>query len=104
MKKGSRWYGMQVARGKDRKVRLVNMLGGKCSVCGYDKNIAALDFHHKDPSKKETQLSYSNLLKMNWDKCVSEAKKCILLCATHHRELHYPNYDNWKEQTTPVGN
>lgn len=28
-------------------------LGGKCQECGYNKNIAALEFHHINPDEKE---------------------------------------------------
>lgn len=27
-------------------------LGGKCQECGYNKNIAALEFHHINPDEK----------------------------------------------------
>ncbi len=31
-----------------RKQKLVDMLGGECVKCGYDKCLRALEFHHKD--------------------------------------------------------
>ena len=37
---------------KDMK-QAVKLLGGKCCICGYDKCIDALVFHHRDPSIKE---------------------------------------------------
>jgi hypothetical protein len=27
--------------------------GGKCERCGYDVNLSALEFHHKNPEEKE---------------------------------------------------
>lgn len=27
--------------------------GGKCEHCGYNKNLAVLEFHHKNPEEKE---------------------------------------------------
>ena len=30
--------------------------GGKCEICGYDKNLAALDFHHLDPNQKDFEI------------------------------------------------
>lgn len=30
--------------------------GGKCECCKYSKNLAALEFHHINPSEKEFQL------------------------------------------------
>ena len=61
--------------------------GGCCSICGYDKCQAALDFHHPDPSVKEGKVIGSTL---GIDKQRAEAAKCILLCANCHREAHNP--------------
>lgn len=69
------------------KKELANTLGGKCNYCGYFKCVAALEFHHKSNNKDE------NVTKMIKDaskqKALKEAKKCILLCANCHRELHF---------------
>ena len=27
--------------------------GGKCERCGYNANLSALEFHHKNPEEKE---------------------------------------------------
>lgn len=76
---------------KEKRKQLKNLAiaykGGKCSVCSYDKCLAALEFHHLDPTKKEFSISsYSindlDLLKLELD-------KCILLCSNCHREIHY---------------
>ena len=69
------------------KAKLVDELGGKCSSCGYDKSIAALDFHHTDPTKKEFGVSVK--LRYGYTKVLSEAKKCVLLCKNCHAELHF---------------
>ena len=62
------------------------MLGGKCSKCGYNKCLSALDFHH-NRGKKEGHLS--RLIKdFSKQKSLKEIKKCILLCANCHREVH----------------
>ena len=71
---------------KDRKTRLVELLGGKCSVCSYDRCIAALEFHHRDPLQKTFELSKANLLR-RWEIVLAEAQKCDLVCANCHREL-----------------
>lgn len=73
-----------------RKVKelLVNYKGGKCEICGYDKCLGALDFHHLDPNEKEFSISSSNIYK-NIDKLKEEIDKCILVCANCHREIHY---------------
>lgn len=35
------------------KYRVVQAFGGCCGICGYNKCIFALEFHHLDLSKKE---------------------------------------------------
>ena len=75
---------------KHRRVnrqKLVTYKGGKCSICGYNKCIGALDLHHIDDSKKEFTISDHGLT-LGCDKIVAEADKCVLLCANCHREVH----------------
>ena len=59
--------------------------GAKCSKCGYDKCMAALEFHHLDPTVKEGKIIGSTL---SLEKQRVEASKCILVCANCHREMH----------------
>ena len=70
-----------------KKTKAIEYLGGKCEICGYDKNISALDFHHKNPEEKE--ISVSLLYQYSWERMKEELDKCQLLCANCHRELHY---------------
>jgi hypothetical protein len=79
----------QKKRWKDRKRRAVELTGGKCCRCEYNRNLAALEFHHLDPSKKE--MSWDKLQQRSWDKIVEELKKCILLCSNCHSEEHWPD-------------
>ncbi len=68
------------------KQQCVDYLGGKCSKCGYDKCLAALDFHHLDITQKDK--TYVNN-RMSFDKLKPELDKCVLLCANCHREEHH---------------
>jgi hypothetical protein len=75
-----------------RRIKLkklfVEQLGGKCSICGYNKCFKALDFHHTEDNKEGTiaiMISQGNSL----IKISKEVKKCVLLCANCHREKHY---------------
>ena len=77
-----------------RKDNLIRMCGGKCVLCGYDKCNAALEFHHIDPSLKSYQLSSGNCHKIEDD--IAEVKKCLLVCANCHREIHNGFYDEKK--------
>tara|TARA_Y100000310_G_scaffold56232_1_gene51557 strand:+ start:9789 stop:10259 length:471 start_codon:yes stop_codon:yes gene_type:complete len=72
---------------KERKEKLIELKGGKCK-CGYNKCIASLEFHHRDPEEKEFNLNAGGLLKP-WNRVLKEADKCDLLCANCHAELHY---------------
>ena len=67
------------------KEKLVHSAGGKCSLCGYNKFIGALEFHHKDPNEKDFGLAKANL---SYEKAFKEIQKCILVCANCHREMH----------------
>ena len=64
---------------------------GKCSFCGYDKCLGALQFHHLDPTKKDFTISQVNLNETNFsiDMLKAEVDKCILLCANCHAEEHW---------------
>jgi len=74
-------------RRMEYKLKAVKHMGGKCQICGYNKSIAALDFHHVNPLEKDK--SIKNLICGSWTKIENELKKCILLCANCHREHHY---------------
>lgn len=58
----------------------------ECSLCGYSKCEAALEFHHLNPSEKEFDIKA--LTNCSVEKAVNEIQKCILVCANCHRELH----------------
>ena len=86
-------YENQKLRGLKRKYEAILVRGGKCEKCGYNKNIAALDFHHINPSEKSYQLDGRHLSNCSMKSIIEESKKCILLCANCHREIHYPFFD-----------
>jgi hypothetical protein len=73
----------------NRKQRIVDCLGGKCEICGYQKCLASLEFHHKDPKTKEFCISEAFRRGMyDEDVIIEEARKCLLLCSNCHKELH----------------
>ncbi len=80
---------------KKVKERLVEYKGGKCEICGYDKCIDALEFHHLDPKEKDFTLSSSNVL--SFDRMKKEVDKCILVCANCHREIHHKKNEEKRE-------
>lgn len=73
------------------KKLFAKLLGGKCSVCGYDKSTWALHFHHpgeKTISAAKVLQTYSVLP----SKFQDELSACVLLCANCHIELHEQSY------------
>ena len=72
-------------RRRKYKAKLVELKGGKCQLCGYDKCITALEFHHKE-NNKEKQIS--TIYNRGWKRILEEADKTLLACANCHREIH----------------
>jgi hypothetical protein len=84
-------YKSQNKRGNERKKELVDLSGGSCKICGYNKSYRALCFHHRDPSKKSFSLDLRRLSNRSWEKILEEFEKCDLLCSNCHMELHDTN-------------
>ena len=70
------------------KIKAVKYLGNKCSICGYDKCLGVLQFHHTDATQKEFSISGKSI---SWEKIQKELDKCVLVCANCHGEIHYKN-------------
>lgn len=68
------------------KQQAVDYKGGKCYKCGYNKCLAALDFHHTNPEEKDPK--WNNYKRKFTDKMKKELDKCVLLCSNCHREEH----------------
>ena len=86
-------YIAQQYRGQSRRIELIKAKGGKCEICGYNKNPAVLCFHHIHESTKIFQLTIRECSNNSMDKLLDEAKKCQLLCHNCHIELHYPHFN-----------
>lgn len=69
------------------KARIIEAMGGKCNICGYNKCNGALELHHIDPSAKQFSFGGIRANPTAWNNIVNELKKCILLCANCHREV-----------------
>jgi len=76
-----------VAWRQRNKLRAVEHMGGACVGCGYDTSVYSLVFHHVDPSTKSFTISQRGICRA-WAVLVEELKKCILLCANCHGEVH----------------
>lgn len=68
------------------KQRLVEEAGGRCEICGYNRYLGALQFHHLNPSAKAFSLSRRGCTRA-FAELQAEAVKCALLCANCHAEV-----------------
>ncbi len=82
-------YMREAVKKRRKKLREIarESKGNKCIMCGYDKCKRALSFHHIDPDKKEFDLSSRGLTR-SWERIEKEIKKCVLVCANCHMEIH----------------
>ena len=77
----------KIRRAKRKKYIDDYKLSKGCSICGYNKCAEALDFHHE--GNKDFDISRAiGSQNISLEKIMEEIKKCIILCATCHRELH----------------
>lgn len=83
---------MSYERLSNRRKRIISeimqLLGNKCVVCGYDRCQRALEVHHIDPTKKNFSVSNGVRDAVSHVVMIEELKKCTLLCANCHREYH----------------
>ena len=75
-----------IKRRKKVKTMALELLGGACILCGYDKCQEALDFHHVDPDTKTYGIASKGYTR-SWVSVQEELQKCVLICANCHREI-----------------
>jgi transposase len=73
-------------RRREIKRVLVAEAGGACALCGYDRSLAGLRFHHVDPARKSFALSRQGMTR-SMAAARLEASKCVLLCSNCHAEV-----------------
>ena len=72
-------------RRKALKQKAVAYKGGRCALCGYDRCLEGLSFHHvggKDfgiASRGHTR---------SWERVQRELDACVLVCHNCHAEIH----------------
>ena len=77
---------------KRRKTNLLEVLGGKCIICGFDEFPEALEFHHVNPKQKSFGIGSSHAVTKSLDAQLEEMKKCVLLCSNCHKGVHAQYY------------
>jgi len=82
----------RIKKGQKKTKDYIQSLKKQCSICGYNKCVEALEFHHTNPDEKDGTLSqysrrvFSPAVKEKIDK---EMSKCVVLCSNCHREQHF---------------
>lgn len=84
-----REYLIKAVAERRKKVRemAIKYKGEKCVLCGYNKCIQALEFHHIKNDGKDFGISAKGYTS-SWKRVKEELDKCILVCANCHREIH----------------
>jgi|SRR6516164_3517982 hypothetical protein len=77
------WDRSEYDRGRYQaaKQQLIELLGGKCQVCGTTED---LQFDHVDPELKS--FTITGRWNRSQEELQAELDKCQLLCGPHHRE------------------
>ncbi len=58
-----------------------------CRDCGSHGD--DLDLHHLDPNTKISDVSTMISKSANWITVLTEVQKCVVLCVSCHRRIHY---------------
>ena len=66
-----------------------------CNKCGKSFISDCLDFHHKDPSQKETDINSLIHKQYSIDRLKTEIKKCELICGNCHTSLHRKDQNHY---------
>jgi len=81
----------QLKKAVERNQLLVAIVqAGGCQRCNFD-DVRALDFHHRDPTKKKFHVSLAVKQGMALERLKEEMAKCDVLCANCHRMVESEN-------------
>ena len=86
--------GIRKQKMRDRKLELIQSKGQQCERCGYNKNLAALGFHHPNGRENPVKRGRSNLHpRENPQSGKFDITKVVLLCLNCHAEIEHPELD-----------
>lgn len=98
-----RWYDSNKGKVKEKTAARARRIAAwileyksslSCEKCG-ESHVAAIDFHHRDPSEKVTEITDCPSRGWGIKRILTEISKCAVLCANCHRKLH------WEEKNVP---
>lgn len=95
------YYKRKLERIYKRRVFIIkDKLKKGCKECGV-KHPAILEYHHKDPSKKNMEIAVNYKFTSMYN-LLKEIAKCDVLCSNCHRTLHWDikngdNFRDWRE-------
>lgn len=74
---------------RDKLTTILNEQNRKyeCEICGYNKNYAAIVFHH---STEEKNFEINHGKSLSYAKLFHEVSICDVLCSNCHAEAHHP--------------
>lgn len=73
-------------QGREKRLRAIKELGGRCLVCGFDAYSCSPDIHHKDAAQKDP--NFRSMRGWSWEHISEELKKCVLVCKNCHAGIH----------------
>lgn len=74
--------------GRERKQRVVELLGNRCNRCHKKFSLPVYDIHHTNPKVKKFEVNTRTVNTKSWREIRQEIRKCKLLCANCHRVEH----------------
>jgi hypothetical protein len=80
------WNAYSVKKSREKSAWARAQLGGRCSICGFNRYKSALAIHHLDP--KEKDVAFRSMRSWSLSRITEELKKCVLLCSNCHVALH----------------
>jgi hypothetical protein len=72
-------------RRRAMQATLIDLGGGRCTICGYRESESVLHFHHVDPQTKLFDLKRGSARARAV--VLAELSKCVLVCANCHGEI-----------------
>jgi hypothetical protein len=69
-------------------LKVQDIVGDKCWICGYNRTWRNIAFHHVDKSQKLFGLTTREFVGYKWSRVFIEMQKCVVVCMNCHGEIH----------------